>query len=110
MTVYDAFFTGKESLIHFQKECGYIILCICYVLLSILVPFPARRSVINTVSYPNQIALTHPEIAKILEGACNKPSPDVVVLLALVFALFHGLMDKNVGGAQVASGQRFVFY
>ena len=57
---------------------------------------------INTVSYTNQIALTHPEIAKILEGACNPPSPDVVVILALVFALFHGL-EKNVGGAQVVS-------
>ena len=107
MTVYDAYFTGKEGLIHFQKECGYFILCISYFLLSIWVPFPDRKSKINTVSYPNQIRLTCPEIAEILDRACNPPSPDVVVMsalfLALFHGLFHGLMEKSVGGAQMAS-------
>lgn len=101
MTVYDAYFTGKESLIHFQKECGYFILCISYFLLSIWVPFPARKSMINTVGYPNQIRLTYPKIAEFLDGACNPPSPDAVVIsalfLALFHGLFHGLMEERVG-------------
>jgi hypothetical protein len=51
--------------------------------------------------------LTYPKITKILDGTCNPPSPDAVVIsvlfLTLFHGLFHGLMEKRIDGAQVVS-------